>query len=1040
MDVFKNGGRDNSGRRKSTPNKWLSQGSLIALAAWAWSGTVAAQQAPDDEARGEGEATAVADIVVVGSQIRGAKTTGALPVSVVTQESMAAVAPVSSGDLFRTIPQVGDVAFNEQATGGANSTRGDVSSVSLRGLGLGNTLLLINGRRVVLHPTSQAVTGIVDSQVPVFGYNANAIPVAGLARLEVLRDGAAALYGSDAVAGVVNNVLDANFNGREMSVQYGGAEGTSQRELEISGIIGSGFANGRGNISLFGGYSDRSRLYARDLDYLASSDRSAYVAGTSFEGVAAFDSRSTSSPWGVFQSPARLGVISSNGVAITNSSGFFHMQPSTNPGCQLISSTPGVCYDDGNITTSVADRNTRFDANRTFRDISVIGSSERLNLFSFVNYELSDTLEFFGEAGLYHAETSDIGGPGGVSTTNPITIPANAYWNPFGPIGSPNRLPGLNIPIEGVPLTINSYNIVDAGTREVAVTNAQYRFLAGLRGAFGAWNWESAVLHSWATAKDVSDNVSNTLFQKALSGTTAEAYNPFTGGDPANPSVGAGSLNNQATIDSFLIKSIRKTRTSLSLWDLKLSNASLFTLPGGGDVGMATGIEFRRETFDDDRDPRQDGTITYTDAVTGLTYNDTGQSISPDVSGQRNVFSAYGELAAAIVRPENNIPLVRALDIQLAARYENYSDVGDIAKPKVAVSWDMFDGLRLRTSWSQGFRAPNLEVINLTMLSRSQPGRDYVLCEADLRAGRIANFSQCNRPAALVREMIGNPDLKPEESESLSYGAVLTPPLPSGWGDLTVTVDRWKIEQTNAVGLLNAQDAVNLDYLMRVRGSRNPDVQRLEPTADEIALYAGTGLDPAGQLLNMQLTFENFLPITVEGLDINFDYRLRDTMWGDFSVNLNSAQMIRYHMAPNSVGEELAQGQRNGEINASLPITAGGDFVGKNGRPRWRHALNLNWSQGPVRVGAFVKYTDKVDIIDVVDAGNNPFVVKSQTSVNLFGSYRFGRSEGFVGDASLQLGVRNVFNDDPPFAPSGYLAALYQPQPRYWYVNIRKNF
>lgn len=101
-----------------------------------------------------------------------------------------------------------------------------------------------------------------------------------------------------------------------------------------------------------------------------------------------------------------------------------------------------------------------------------------------------------------------------------------------------------------MPLTINSYNIVDMGTREVAVTNAQYRFLAGLRGSFGAWNWESAVLHSWATAKDVSDNVSNTLFQKALSGTTAEAYNPFTGGDPANPSVGAGTLNNQATIDS----------------------------------------------------------------------------------------------------------------------------------------------------------------------------------------------------------------------------------------------------------------------------------------------------------------------------------------------------------------------------------------------------------------------------------------------------------------------------------------------------------
>lgn len=1027
------------GLRGGKRRQWLAQASLSALAALAWAGAAQAQQA-SDEAAAVGEPTTVEDIIVIGSQIRGAKTTGALPVSVVTQESMAAVAPVSSGDLFRTIPQVGDVAFNEQATGGANSTRGDVSSVSLRGLGLGNTLLLINGRRVVLHPTSQAVTGIVDSQVPVFGYNANAIPVAGLARLEVLRDGAAALYGSDAVAGVVNNVLDADFQGREISVQYGGAEGTSQRELEVSGIMGTDFANGRGNISLFGGYSDRSRLYARDLDYLASSDRSAFVVGTPFEGVAAFDSRSTSSPWGVFQSPASLGVIRSNGVAITNASGLFHMQPSTNPGCQLASATPGVCFDDGNLTTAVADRNTRFDTARSFSEISTLGSAERVNLFSFVNYELSDNLAFFGEVGFYHAQTSDIGAPGGVGTANPITIPANAYWNPFGPVGSPNRLAGLNIPVEGVPLTINAYNIIDAGPREVEVTNAQYRFLGGLRGSFGSWDWESALLHSWATAKDVSDNVSNTLFQKALSGTTADAYNPFTGGDPANPSVGDSTPNSQAIIDTFLIKSVRKSRTSLSLWDLKLSNAGLFTLPGGGDVGMAAGIELRRETFEDDRDPRQDGTITYTNAVTGLTYNDTGQSISPDVSGERNVFSAYAELAAPIIRPENGIPLVHALDVQIAGRFESYSDVGDIAKPKVAASWDLFDGLRLRSSWSQGFRAPNLEVINLTMLSRSQPGRDYVLCEADLRAGRIANFSQCNRPAALVREMIGNPNLKPEESESFSYGAVLTPPLPEGFGALTITVDRWRIEQENAVGLINAQDAVNLDYLLRVRGSRNPNVQRLDPTADEIALYAGTGLAPAGQLLNMQLTFENFLPITVEGLDVNVDYRLRDTPLGDFSVNLNSAQMLRYYMAPNSVGEELAEGQRNGEINAGLPITAGGDFVGKSGRPRWRHSLNLTWAYGPARVGAFIKYTDAVDVIDVVDANNNPFVVKSQTSVNLFGSYRFEEGAGFIRDASVQVGVRNLFNDDPPFAPNGYLAALYQPQPRYWYLNIRKSF
>jgi outer membrane receptor for ferrienterochelin and colicin len=214
--------------KRNHHGRWLMQASVLTLASLA---CVGAAQAQAPIATADAAAGSVESVVVLGSQIRGAKTTGALPVSVVTQEAMQSVAPVSAGDLFRTIPQVGDVAFNEQATGGVNSTRGDVSSVSLRGLGLGNTLLLINGRRVVLHPTSQSVTGIVDSQVPVFGYNSNAIPVAGLERLEILRDGAAALYGSDAVAGVINNVLKSDFKGREFTVQYGGAEDDCRQGL-----------------------------------------------------------------------------------------------------------------------------------------------------------------------------------------------------------------------------------------------------------------------------------------------------------------------------------------------------------------------------------------------------------------------------------------------------------------------------------------------------------------------------------------------------------------------------------------------------------------------------------------------------------------------------------------------------------------------------------------------------------------------------------------------------------------------------------------
>src|SRR5690606_18258051 len=150
-------------------------------------------------------------------------------------EQIAATGAISGDDLFRSIPQMGDVSF--VGTNGGNSSnyaRGDVASVNLRGLGVGNTLMLLNGRRTVVHPTSQADGNLV----PVLSYNANAIPVGNLQRVEVLLDGAAAIYGTDAVAGVVNNVLRDDFSGAEITVQRGVGEGTGLRDLRLSGILG----------------------------------------------------------------------------------------------------------------------------------------------------------------------------------------------------------------------------------------------------------------------------------------------------------------------------------------------------------------------------------------------------------------------------------------------------------------------------------------------------------------------------------------------------------------------------------------------------------------------------------------------------------------------------------------------------------------------------------------------------------------------------------------------------------------------------------
>ncbi|OYX19272.1 MAG: hypothetical protein B7Z09_03470, partial [Brevundimonas diminuta] len=161
---------------------------MLASTALLAAGTAHAQQTPANE-----QATQVEDIVVVGSQIRGAKVTAALPVTVVGEELIQATAATSGDELLRSIPQMGDVTFNSgYLPASSNSARGDTGSVNLRNLGIGNTLVLLNGRRVVGHPTSQANEHLV----PVLTYNTNAIPVSGLKRLEVLRDGAAAIYGA----------------------------------------------------------------------------------------------------------------------------------------------------------------------------------------------------------------------------------------------------------------------------------------------------------------------------------------------------------------------------------------------------------------------------------------------------------------------------------------------------------------------------------------------------------------------------------------------------------------------------------------------------------------------------------------------------------------------------------------------------------------------------------------------------------------------------------------------------------------------------
>lgn len=1001
-------------------------------------GAALAQDAtPQSTPAQEGEAAQVEDIVVVGSQIRGASTTAALPVTVVTQEEIIATGAVSGDDLLRSIPQMGDVLFssaNNPQT--SNAARGDVNSVNLRSLGVGNTLVLLNGRRIVQHPTSQGTSDT--GTVPVLSYNSNAIPVSGLERLEVLLDGAAAIYGADAVAGVVNTVLQQDFDGLEMKAQYGGAEGTHRREFTFGMFAGKDFE--RGNLSGFLDYTNRTAQQASDEPYTASDDRrSLFAKVPGYENSTDTDGRSSYTAWANFQTPFQ---VRRGTTALTTGAGAFHNQPSSF-GCTAPVGGD-VCLASGNISYSGAGRELRYDAARGTTQSPDI---ERLNLFVSGHYDLDNGVTAFGELGYYTASTQNIQPP--TILLNPLWIPASNYWNPFGPVTfadgtrNPNRLAGLtNVPTAGTAVKLVRYRFNDLGAQVVDVDNWQSRFLGGLRGEWRGFDWESALLYSEAEATDSSNAVNLTALQANLALSTPDAYNPFSGGCVNDTSFGDCTPSSQAAIDAITTDLTRVSKTTLALWDFKVSRPDVFTLPGG-PVGMALGVEARRETQRDDRDADLDGTNVFRDSVSGeiSQSNIAAVSSNPDTYGKREVYSAYVEFAVPVVSPEMNIPLVRSLDFQLAGRYEHYSDFGDVAKPKIAMAWDLVEGVRVRGSYSEGFRAPNLEQTNAAQYGRLSTNNDYIRCEADLRLGRITNFNQCSQPASASLLVSGNPELQPEESRNQSIGLVLQPWfIPEQFGRFTFTLDRWKIEQEKIVGLLGAQSNVVLDYLNILNGTRNDNVNRAAVTADDIAFFQGSGITPVGQIVSVEDQFINLLPQTVEGLDIGLQWRLRGTPWGNFRASVNAAHLTKFDRSPGPLVESLFAAREAGQINANTPLPISQTLLARNGRPEWRVTGSFTWSQGPWQVGAFTQYNSAVTETGFLSAQGDPWQVDSQITGNLYGQYEFGDNAGFASGTTVRLGARNITDEQPPLTSSGYLGALYNPYGRYWYANISKTF
>ena len=938
----------------------------------------------------------IEEVVVVGSHIKGAQVEGILPVSSLGKEDLDAVGAVTTDELIISLPQSGGQSFNGESQG-PNSARGDVASANLRGLGSGNTLVLLNGRRMVLHPTTQS-----ENSVPVQIVNINAIPGSAISRLEVLRDGAGALYGADATAGVLNHVIDADYEGTNISVRHGFSEGTELDETSFNFKWGQGFNGGATHLVVFGSLYDRTGMPASDRRYSRSDDRRDLASGP-FEGDSQLRNTSTDSPWGGFALPNSVTV---NGSSVSR----VHVQPCGSSSIATLNAGAGLCLGSGNIGSSLRADEAPLKL--------MTPDSERFNILAMLTHEFDSGTEFFSELNYYDASSHAERGGSGVLSSAPIVIGADNPFNPFG--SGPGRLPGLNpaeVPLTGLDLTTDRYRVFDAGNRTIDVDSYVYRILGGFRGDVGDWSWEVAGLYSEANTEDTEGNrTSSSALQAALlSSNPATAYNAFNGGDINNPQLGDTTLNSHLR-DVLNIDVTRDSTATLALYDFKMSNPNLFTIRGN-DVGAAFGVEWRREEVEDDRDERVDGTITFVNANGDITSDVVNTSPTPDFSGSRQVFSMYSELQIPLITEDDDIPLVQSVDVQLAARYESFSDIEDeVLKPKVAVSWQVNDWLMFRGSYAEGFRAPNLEQVNATEIRRVLENEtDIQACIQQGIIASVSDFANCTIESDVEDIRGGNEDLSPEDNESYSFGIVLTP-----LENLTFTMDLWHIEQVDLVGLVDGREQMDLDAVLREQGSSNPNVIRDSVT---------------GQAIAVNNQFLNLGEREIEGVDFSVIYDLVDTSAGDFRFKLDVATLREYEQIP-SAGSDLL-------LAAGLPTSAGGSLLKQNDNPYTRASASITWNKEQWGGSLFARYVGGVEDTSTsatVDGETQFLPVDEFIQVNGSLSYTF--LGGSLDNTTVRLGMNNIFNEQPPLADEtfGFADNLHSNRGRYFFLQLSKSF
>ena len=641
-------------------------------------------------------------VEITGSSIKRIDAETALPVQVVSREDIEKAGVTTAAELLTQLS-----ANNNSLVDGASITDGTsgqrgFNSANLRGIGTSSTLVLLNGRRLANFASPGDNAGV----------DLNNIPAGAIQRVEILKDGASAIYGTDAIGGVINFITRRDYRGAEVSAYYGDSQagGAGKQTITLSGGVGD-LAKDRFNLLAVLDFQNLDALRSSQRDWIAARDIPNTLGNllSSFPVPANFD-----------VSTAQRNQLNAQGNYGFTSNRVNFTRPGCNPPASVFTPT-GPGGRSGCTYNYMA-------------DTEIYPESQKIGFLGRGVVMLNNDWSAFAE--LLQSQTE----------TRYVLSPVPLRLRNVG--GVDDRVPGSVVPqfaaagITG-PITGVRLRTKEMGNRTNEVTSEATRIVLGLQGSLGAWDVDAALNHSVNKATD--RYVDGYFRYRAIADGIKSGAISLTGNSSAagKAIIEAARVNDDA----------RKSKGTMNSVDVK-ATTTIGKLPGGA-VGLALGAEFRREE------------ASFTPSAL-LISNDIGGDRSasggaPPVatSNSRNITAAYAEVLA---------PFSKTLEGQFALRHDRYSSVGNTTNPKLGLRWTPIKETLLRGSFGTGFRAPSFSELYRPRIlgTASSVLPDPVLCKIEQD-----NLSFCADQWPVTR--LSNPNLKPERSRQFSLGGVFEP-------------------------------------------------------------------------------------------------------------------------------------------------------------------------------------------------------------------------------------------------------------------------